>query len=52
MIDYTQVLFEKIMKQDYELEINKQEQLENIINSLNSISSLRQNSEQANLIEA
>lgn len=49
MIDYTRVLFEKIMREDSEVEINKQEQLEHIINSLNSISSLRQHSEQDTL---
>lgn len=40
MIDYAHVLFENIMRDDSSLENNKHEQLEHILQSLNSLSSL------------
>jgi hypothetical protein len=39
MIDHISLLFEKIMLEDTELELNKQEHIEHIINSLNSFNS-------------
>jgi hypothetical protein len=51
MIDSTGVLFDKIMREDSEVELNKQEQLEHIINSLNSMSSLGDPSEPMRRIE-
>jgi hypothetical protein len=51
MIHQAQLLFENIMKQDYQLEINNQEQLEHIINCLNPASSMSQLSGQEHFTE-
>lgn len=51
MIHQAQLLFENIMKQDYQLEINNQEQLEHIINCLNPTSSMSQLSGQEHFTE-
>lgn len=40
MINYTKLLFEKILKEEPDIELEKSERMEHIINSLNSISSI------------
>lgn len=40
MINYTKLLFEKILREEPDIELEKSERMENIINSLNSISSI------------
>jgi hypothetical protein len=40
MINYTKLLFEKILREEPDIELEKSERMENIINSLNSISSV------------
>lgn len=52
MIHQAHLLFEDIMKQDYQQEINKHEQIDHIMNSLNPISSLREFSGQKHPLEA
>jgi signal transduction histidine kinase len=42
MINYTKVLFDKILREEPDIELEKSERMENIINSLNSISSMDQ----------
>jgi hypothetical protein len=42
MINYTKVLFDKILREEPDIELEKSERMENIINSLNSITSMDQ----------
>jgi hypothetical protein len=40
MINYTKVLFDKILREESDIELEKSERVENFINSLNSIESM------------